>query len=82
MAPTPKRSPQPDPRSTVRLSLELSPQLNETLEELASRIHGSKSDVLRKAIAIMEVAVRAKEEGKKFGIAEGDQTLSTEVVGI
>jgi predicted transcriptional regulator len=77
-----KLKPTPEERATVRLSLELSPQLNETLEELAERIHGSKSDVLRKAIAIMEVAVRAKEEGKKFGIAERDQTLSTEVVGV
>jgi predicted transcriptional regulator len=66
----------------VRLSLELSPQLNDTLETLAERTHGTKSDVLRKAIALMEVAVRAKEEGKKFGIAERDQPLSTEVVGI
>jgi predicted transcriptional regulator len=66
----------------VRLSLELSPQLNDTLEALATRTHGTKSEVLRKAIALMEVAVRAKEQGKKFGIAESDQPLSTEVVGI
>ena len=73
---------QPEERATVRLSLELSPQLNDTLEKLAERIQGSKSDVLRKAIAIMELAVRAKEEGKKFGIAERDQTLSTEIIGV
>jgi len=67
---------------SVRLSLEVSSQVNETLESLASKMHGSKSDVLRKAIALMEVAVRAKEEGKRFGIADPDQRLTTEIVGL
>jgi predicted transcriptional regulator len=67
---------------SVRLTLEISPDLNNTLEELAGATHGTKSDVLRKAIALMQVAVRAKTEGKKFGIAEAHQQLSTEVVGI
>ena len=66
----------------VRLNLEVSPQVDEVLEALASKMHGSKSDVLRKAIALMEVAVRAKEEGKRFGIAEPDQRLTTEIVGL
>lgn len=67
---------------SIRLSLEVSPQLNATLEELAEKTHGSKSDVLRRAIALMEVAVHAKEEGKKFGVANKDQELATEIVGI
>ena len=67
---------------SIRLSLEVSPQMNEKLEELADKLHGTKSDVLRKAIAIIEVAVRAKEEGNKFGVATPDQTLTTEIVGL
>lgn len=66
----------------IKLSLEVSPQMNEKLEELADKLHGTKSDVLRKAIALIEVAVRAKEEGKKFGVASADQTLTTEIVGL
>jgi len=69
-------------REVVRLSLELSPQANEKLEELAEKIHGSKSDVLRRAIALMEVAVKAREEGNKFGVAAKGQQLATEIVGI
>lgn len=68
--------------SKVRLSLDVSPELNEVLERLADATHGSKSDVLRKAIALMEVAVDAKENGKKLGIVERGQTVSTEIVGI
>ncbi|MFB2982321.1 ribbon-helix-helix protein, CopG family [Microseira sp. BLCC-F43] len=37
----------------VRVSLEMPPELNEVLEELASKMGGSKSDVLRQAIALI-----------------------------
>lgn len=67
----------------VRLSLEVSPELNETLEHLVRQGGGSsKSEVLRKAIALMQVAVDARQQGKKIGIAEKDQPLSTEFIGI
>jgi predicted transcriptional regulator len=69
-------------RNKVRLSLDISPELNELLADLAYKMGGSKSDVLRKAIALMEIAVEAKRQGKKFGIAEKDQPLATEIVGI
>lgn len=69
-------------KGKVRLSLDISPELNELLESLADSIGGTKSEVLRKAIALMEVAVEAKRQGKKFGIAEKNQTLTTEIIGI
>jgi predicted transcriptional regulator len=71
-----------DERSEVRLSLDVSPEAYETLEQLATKIGGTKSDVLRKAMALMVVVVEAKLQGKKFGIAEKDQPLATEIVGI
>lgn len=69
-------------KEKVRLSLDISPELNVLLEELAVAIGGTKSEVLRKAIALMEVMVEAKRQGKKFGIAEKDQPLATEIIGI
>jgi predicted transcriptional regulator len=68
--------------STIRLSLEVSNELNQTLEEMAEQTCSSKSELLRKAIALMELAIRAKREGNRFGIATKDQQLATEVVGI
>jgi hypothetical protein len=67
---------------TIRLSLDVSPELYATLNSLAAKLHTTKSDVLRKAVALLEVAVRAKEENKKFGIAAPEQTLETEIVGL
>ncbi|HEV7858499.1 MAG TPA: ribbon-helix-helix domain-containing protein [Pyrinomonadaceae bacterium] len=69
-------------KEKVRLSLDISPELNELLEQLAGWTGSTKSEVLRKAIALMEVAVEAKRQGKKFGIAEKDQQLSTEIIGL
>ncbi|GAB1543123.1 hypothetical protein NUACC21_57970 [Scytonema sp. NUACC21] len=53
----------------IRLSLDVTPELNKTIEDLSKTIGGSKSDVLRKAIALMEVVVDYQKEGKKVGIA-------------
>ena len=66
----------------VRLSLAVSPELDNLLQTLADKTGTSKSEVLRKAIVLMEVAVNAKEEGKKFGVAEKDQPLAKEIVGL
>ena len=69
-------------RTKIRLSLDITPELYALLENLAANMGGTKSDVLRKAISLMEVAVDAKRQGKKFGIAEKDQPLATEIIGI
>lgn len=66
----------------VRLTLELSPDLNDSLERMADQLHGTKSDVLRKAIAIMEVALKARQQGRAFGVARPGTELATEIVGI
>ena len=72
----------PSEKEKVRLSLDISTELDSLLEQLAAATGSTKSDILRKAIALMEVAVEAKRQGKKFGIAEKDEQLTTEIVGI
>lgn len=69
-------------RGKIRFSLDITPETNTLLENMAASIGGTKSDVLRKGIALMQVAIEAKRQGKKFGIAEKDQTLATEIVGL
>jgi len=70
-------------RDKVRLSLDVSPELNHLLEELADQTGTTKSDVLRKAIALMDVAVDAKREGKRVYISDrAPEGASREIVGI
>ena len=69
-------------KESIRLSLDVSPGLNDLLERLAGETHSTKSEVLRKAIALMEVAVEAAEKGQKLGILDKDRNVTTEIVGI
>ena len=64
----------------VRLNLDLSPELNQILDELANKIGTSKSDVLRQAITLMQIMVIAKEETKKLGVTEANQLIVNEII--
>ena len=66
----------------IRLSLTVSPELNERLEQLANASHSSKSEILRKAIALYDIVAEAKTERKRLGILDQDKRLVTEIVGI
>jgi len=69
-------------RDSIRLSLVVSPELNARLDELASSSHTTKSEILRKAIALFDVVAEAKMEKKRFGILDQNKQLLTEIVGI
>jgi len=66
----------------VRLTVDVSKELNEILENIAEETGGTKSEVFRKAIALLNVAHSAKRNGKHVGIAGQKQTLETEFVGL
>ena len=66
----------------VRYHLTLSPQLNAALERLAEQGHSTKGDVLRKAIALFDVAAEAKEKGQRLAILDGEGKVVEEIVGI
>ncbi|MBS2022561.1 MAG: DNA-binding protein [Deltaproteobacteria bacterium] len=68
--------------NTTRMTLDMSPEMNELLNTLADSLHTSKAEVLRKAVLLLEVAAGAKKKGLKLGLAEKDQQLATEIVGI
>ncbi len=69
-------------KDAVRLSLSVSPELNARLDLLASRSHSSKSEILRKAIALFDVAAEAKAENKRIGILDQNKQLVTEIIGL
>ncbi|MFS0516395.1 ribbon-helix-helix protein, CopG family [Nostoc sp. UIC 10607] len=69
-----------DAQKMVRLNLDLSPELNQILDELANKIGTSKSDVLRQAITLMQIMVIAKEETKKLGVPEANQLIVDEII--
>ncbi|MGE3920560.1 MAG: DNA-binding protein [Gammaproteobacteria bacterium] len=66
---------------TVRLSLDVSQALNDTLEQMSEVSHTSKSEILRKSIALMEVALDEKQKGHQLGVIQ-DQKVIKEIIGI
>ena len=67
---------------TVRLTLEVSKNLNNVIETLAQAADTDKGEILRRSINLMEFAYRESVEGKKVGSVSSDQPLDTEVVGL
>jgi len=66
----------------VRLSLTVSPELNDRLEQLAAQSHSTKSEILRKAIALFDVATEAKEQKRRIGLFDQNRQMVTEIVGL
>jgi hypothetical protein len=66
----------------VRLSLQVSQELNRMIEEIAESAGTNRTDVIRQALALMKVAHAAKESGRHLGIVDDASKLDTEIVGL
>jgi len=66
----------------VRLTLDVSEGLNEILEDIAEESGVSKSEVLRKAVAMLDVAHKAAREGKQLTISTKDGKIEKQIVGV
>lgn len=69
-------------KTTVKMSLHLSSEANDLLEKLSEEGHMSKSDVLRKAIALMELALDSKKQGNHLAIINNKNETVKEIVGL
>lgn len=70
-------------RQRVHLVLDVSAALNTVLEDLAETTGTTTSNVLRKAIALMDVAVDARRAGKHIVVLDhAPDGRSREIIGI
>lgn len=60
----------------------VSPELNQLLEQLGIGGHMTKSEVLRRSIALYDTVYAAKLNKQRFGFFDQDRQLVTEIVGI
>jgi predicted transcriptional regulator len=67
-------------KKNVRVSLDLSPSLDGTLSRLAIELGCTRSEVLRKAITLLKVAVDGKGRGRKIGLADQGTRLDVEIL--
>jgi hypothetical protein len=66
----------------IRLNLVISPELNDLLQHLADTSHSTKAQLLRKAIALFDIAVDAKDKNKRLGIFNAENQIECEIIGI
>lgn len=67
----------------IRMNLEISPELFETLETLADRSGTTLSVVFRKAIELIRIAADAKRHGQAVGVVDRkSKRLVREIVGV
>lgn len=68
-------------RKMVRLNFDVTPEFNCILEALSEKLGETKAGVVRKAIALLEFAVEAKEQGLTVASVKGGKII-TVVVGV
>jgi hypothetical protein len=66
----------------VRLNVNITPALADTIANLADCEGASKAEIVKKAIALFEVVVEAKEKGGKLLIIDEKANTQREIIGI
>ena len=68
--------------SAAKVTLELTPEFYAELEQLMRDTRQTLDEVFTKAIALYKVTVGYKREGKHVGVAESEENLDREFVGL
>lgn len=67
---------------TVKMSLHLTQETNNILENMCEENRLTKSDLLRKSLALMEVVLRYKKKGGHLIIVDDQDQKISEIVGV
>lgn len=68
--------------ATVRLNVNITEELNGALDFLAANDGITKSELLRKAIALFDVAVTEHRMGHKLAITDSEHHVLREIIGV
>jgi hypothetical protein len=68
-----------DKADVVTWDFSMTPKTESHLNQLARDIGGSREDVFKVALALLTVAVRAEQEGKKLGGVDDQGNIDTEI---
>jgi hypothetical protein len=68
--------------NSVTLNVNITYELNRRLDQMSEKSGNSKSDLLRKAIVLMELAVDENDKGNVLAVTDGQHHVLREIVGI
>ena len=69
-------------KRSSRLSFNVSPEAEALLNQIADDSCLTMNDVLRRAVALLDVAYHAKKDGNRLGIFDADRKLITEYTNV
>ncbi|MGF1461975.1 MAG: DNA-binding protein [Maricaulaceae bacterium] len=65
----------------IRLNMQVSKELDSILESIADDNGTTKTDVVRRALYLMQVAHEQRKKGHHLGFTTDSEKLDTEVIG-
>lgn len=68
--------------STIKLSVHMPDELNNIVEDLCKQNHMTKSEFMRKAIALMTYSLNYKQKGGHLAILDDKDNKMVDVVGL
>jgi hypothetical protein len=66
----------------VRVNLHITPEVEQTLTDLAREMGTTKTDVIRRGLRLMELVHTVQAEGRHVGFVKDRSKLDTEFVGL
>ena len=68
--------------ATIRLNVNITDELNRRVDSMSEKSGSSKSDLLRKAIVLMDLAVNESAKGNVLAVADKNHQILREIVGV
>lgn len=81
-SPKPAPEPRPEPDRLVRISFTVPEGFDRFLERMAAEMGTDRSEVVRKALGLMRIALDAKKEGNRLAILAPEMESDQEIEGI
>jgi Arc/MetJ-type ribon-helix-helix transcriptional regulator len=73
---------QDDKQDKIRMSLDLTPAMRDIIDRLADRSGSSRSDVLRRAIVLMDALKEAEGRGESPALVDDEGNVRARIVGL
>ena len=65
----------------TRLNVEFNERQKKALDEMAEELGTTKAGVLKRALSLLEVALREAKQGNRLGVVKDDEVVK-EIVGL
>jgi predicted transcriptional regulator len=66
----------------VRVSFEMPVEMNKTLDKLAESLDSTRTDILRKAIALLQVVAEGKAKGQQLALVDKQDQVTSKIIGL